>query len=367
MTLLNKIHAKVKQKDHLTFDEYMEMCLYYPGLGYYNNQDTSLDPKNSDFITGPEVSFLYAESLAQFYLKCKGHKRLDNIIEFGAGSGELCYNFLKNISNKDLPKKYYILEKSKYLIDQQKIKIAKLPKKYSDIVVWIDKIENIDNVFLIANEVLDALPAKLFLKKENKFHEKVIKIKNNELFFSTIDCDDFSKDKILNIEKRIGLEIPNNYSFEINFMYEKFFSDIFHTIENFVFIIIDYGYSEKEFYHIDRSSGTLQYYKKNTKIISPLTQQGSFDISISVDFSSVKRIAERHTIKLLTYTTQTQFLLNTGILENSYKVKDEFERNNILKNLLFPTDMGENFKIMIFCDDMHSNFELQSKDYRHKL
>ena len=266
-----------------------------------------------------------------------------------------------------MPKKYYILEKSKYLIDQQKIKIAKLPKKYSDIVEWVDNIENIDNVFLIANEVLDALPAKLFLKKENKFYEKVIRIKNNELFFSTIDCDDFSKDKILNIEKRIWLEIPNNYSFEINFMYEKFFSDIFSTIGNFVFIIIDYGYSEKEFYHIDRSSGTLQYYKKNTKIISPLTQQGTFDISISVDFSSIKRIAERHTIELLTYTTQTQFLLNTGILENSYKVKDEFERNNILKNLLFPTDMGENFKIMIFCDDMHSNFQLQSKDYRHKL
>jgi len=365
--LLRKIHAKAKQDGYLTFDEYMEMCLYYPGLGYYNNQSISLNPKNADFITGPEVSFLYTESMIQFYLRCKAHKKLDNIIEFGAGSGELCYNFLKNISDKDFPKKYYILEKSKYLIEQQKIKIARLPKKYSDVVEWIDKIENIDNVFLIANEVLDALPAKLFLKKENKFYEKVVKIKNNELFFSTIDCDDLSKDKILNIEKRIGLEIPNNYSFEINFMYEKFFSDIFSNIENFVFIIIDYGYSEKEFYHADRNSGTIQYYKKNTKIISPLTQQGTFDISISVDFSSVKRIAERHTIKLLTYTTQTQFLLNMGILENSYKVKNEFERNNILKNLLFPTDMGENFKIMIFCDDMHSNFELQSKDYRHKL
>ena len=367
MTLLNKIHAKVKQKDYLAFDEYMEMCLYYPGLGYYNNQNISLDPKNSDFITGPEVSFLYAESIVNFYLKCKAYKRIDNVIEFGAGSGELCYNFLKNISNKDLPKKYYILEKSKYLIAQQKIKVEKLPKKYRGIVEWIDKIENIDNVFLIANEVLDALPARLFLKKENKFYEKVISINNNELLFSTIGCDHLSKDRILKIEKRIGLEIPDNYNFEINFMYEKFFSDIFNSVENFVFIIIDYGYSEKEFYHPDRTSGTIQYYKKNTKVISPLAQQGSFDISISVDFSSVERIATQHDIELLSYTTQTQFLINTSILENSHKVKNEFERNNILKNLLFPTDMGENFKIMIFCDDMHSNFQLQSKDYRHKL
>ena len=69
----------------------------------------------------------------------------------------------------------------------------------------------------------------------------------------------------------------------------------------------------------------------------------------------------------MSYTTQEQFLLNTNILENSLKISDVFARNNILKTLLFPTDMGENFKIMILCDRMKNDFVMKFKDYRHKL
>ena len=71
--------------------------------------------------------------------------------------------------------------------------------------------------------------------------------------------------------------------------------------------------------------------------------------------------------QLMSYTTQEQFLLNTNILENSLKISDIYTRNNVLKSLLFPTDMGENFKIMIMCDDMNNNSIMKFKDYRHKL
>ena len=69
----------------------------------------------------------------------------------------------------------------------------------------------------------------------------------------------------------------------------------------------------------------------------------------------------------MSYTTQEQFLLNTNILENSLKISDIFKRNNALKSLLFPTDMGENFKIMIVCDDIKNDLIMRFKDYRHKL
>ena len=72
-------------------------------------------------------------------------------------------------------------------------------------------------------------------------------------------------------------------------------------------------------------------------------------------------------LQLISYTTQTEFLLNTNILENSSKISDTNEKSNILKTLLFPTDMGENFKMMILCDDIDTNFKLSFKDYRHKL
>ena len=166
---------------------------------------------------------------------------------------------------------------------------------------------------------------------------------------------------------RIGSSIPNNYIFEINTLYEKFLSDSISGVKNFIFLIIDYGYNEKEFYHPERTKGTIQFYKNHKKISDPLTDQGNFDISTSVDFSRVNRISNLNNLQLVSYTTQTEFLLNTNILENSLKINDSNKKNNILKTLLLPSDMGENFKMMILCDDDDGNFKMPFKDFRHKL
>ena len=91
------------------------------------------------------------------------------------------------------------------------------------------------------------------------------------------------------------------------------------------------------------------------------------DLVFPLYFSSLLTFANLFRLQLMSYTTQEQFLLNTNILENSEKITDVFTRNNILKSLLFPTDMGENFKIMILCDHMKSDFIINFKDYRHKL
>ena len=101
MELNKKIHAKVKHNGYIAFDDYMEMCLYYDDLGYYNNKNISLNPKNSDFITGPEISPIYTDSIINFYNNCKKNKEIDYVLEFGAGSGELAYNFLKNVTSNN--------------------------------------------------------------------------------------------------------------------------------------------------------------------------------------------------------------------------------------------------------------------------
>ena len=68
-----------------------------------------------------------------------------------------------------------------------KNKINSLPKEIAKNVEWIDNIKNLKNVFS-CQWVLDAIPSKRFIKKDNNF-EKVIKIKNDKLFYSLIDCE----------------------------------------------------------------------------------------------------------------------------------------------------------------------------------
>ena len=97
MELLEKIHAKIQQNGFITFDEYMDMSLYFPKYGYYNSKRTDFHPKNSDFITAPELSAIYTNSIVKFYTDSRKYKNIENVLEFGAGSGEMAYNFLKNV------------------------------------------------------------------------------------------------------------------------------------------------------------------------------------------------------------------------------------------------------------------------------
>lgn len=368
MNLTKEIHAKIKQEGYLTFDEFIDMSLYFPNYGYYNNPNTEFGPKNSDFITAPEISEIYTCSILKFYKDIRKHKKIENVLEFGAGSGAMAFNFLNNCDAKNLPNKYYIVEKNIHLIEKQNKKLKKLSKNLYEKIVWVKDIKAIDDVFIIANEILDAIPAKFFKKKDDKFFEKSVKEEDEKLVISLLDCKEYLLEEIYSIESRLGNKIPNSYSFEINFLQEKFLSEIFNKINNFILLIIDYGYHEEEFFHPQRKNGTVQFYKNHCKIEDIFSYpHGSFDISVSVDFSRVFRTALNYGIKLYSFTTQSQFLLNTNILEFAQKIEGESDKNNILKTLLFPSDMGENFKIMVLCDDISGEFQSSFKDFRHKL
>ncbi len=368
MELLEKIHAKIQQNGFITFDEYMDMSLYFPKYGYYNSERTDFHPKNSDFITAPELSAIYTNSIVKFYTDSRKHKKIENVLEFGAGSGEMAYNFLKKCNSKDLPTNYFIIEKNANLIKKQKNKLQKLPKNLFEKINWVDNSYVSENVFIIANEILDAIPSKIFYKEDNKFYEKCIIEEEGNLAFSLKDCNGNYLKEIHSIEDRLNRKLPNSYTFEINMRIESFLLNIFKNSKNFLLMIIDYGYHEDEFFHPQRKNGTVQFYKNHKKINDIFSfQQGSFDISISVNFSNIYRIAKRNSIELYSFTTQSEFLLNMNILELAKEIEGNSERNNILKTLLFPTDMGENFKFMFLSDFIIKDFKSSFKDYRHKL
>ena len=99
-------------------------------------------------------------------------------------------------------------------------------------------------------------------------------------------------------------------------------------------MIIDYGYHEDEFFHPQRKNGTVQFYKNHKKINDIFSfQQGSFDISISVNFSNIYRIAKRNSIELYSFTTQSEFLLNMNILELAKEIEGNSERNNMRRKV----------------------------------
>ena len=134
--------------------------------------------KNGDFTTAPNISILFSEILDIWciaFWENLGYPKKINIIELGAGNGEMMHQMIKvfqKFKKFENASKYFILEKSQFL---KKIQKKKIPHNK---VAWINSLNDLKNgpnIFL-ANEFFDALPVKQFIKKNNLWFEKKVKL-----------------------------------------------------------------------------------------------------------------------------------------------------------------------------------------------
>ena len=100
MPLQEIIIEKIKQNGPISFRDYMEMALYYPGLGYYTSPKEKFG-KEGDYYTSPVISSIYGQMVARqleemWYLMNKGPF---TIVEYGAGAGALASAIIQTLKN----------------------------------------------------------------------------------------------------------------------------------------------------------------------------------------------------------------------------------------------------------------------------
>ena len=176
---------KSKKNLNIPLDQFINYSLYNKESGYYMKK--SHFGKNGDFITAPNISRLFTEMIAIWIIsfwKSLGSPKKFNLIELGAGNGEMMKVLIESFENfPDFLKScnFIIHEKSPLLIKVQKKKLQKID------ILWkskIDKIKKIPSIF-IANEFFDAMPIKQFRKKKNLWFEKFVNFTDtdNAFFF----------------------------------------------------------------------------------------------------------------------------------------------------------------------------------------
>ena len=99
--LVEAIIARIEQCDGaIGFDEYMQMALYQPGLGYYSGAALKFGA-GGDFVTAPEISSLFGYCVARQIASLLDQGCAASILEFGAGTGKLCVQIMENMSRQD--------------------------------------------------------------------------------------------------------------------------------------------------------------------------------------------------------------------------------------------------------------------------
>jgi len=334
---------KISNNKHISFDKFVDIALYHKKTGYYMKKNPF--GKDGDFITAPNISILFSEMLAIWciaFWEHLGYPKKINIIELGAGNGEMMcqmikvferFNKFKDSSN------YFILEKSQFLKKIQKKKL----NSYK--ITWlnsINKLKNGPNIFL-ANEFFDALPIKQFIKKKNKWYEKSIK-KNNINKFEFVNVIT----NIKNLEKKIEINLSKNQKIiefsPLTYDYLNIISKKINTFQGGL-LIVDYGYLKKKM----RDSLQSIYKHKFNNILDNFSKS---DITYNLNFFLLKKIVKKLNLKVAGLTSQRNFLTRLGILNRAEilaknlqfsKKADIYYR---IKRLIDRNFMGELFKVM---------------------
>src|SRR5512135_1691441 len=146
----------------LDFARYMELVLYAPGLGYYSAGATKFGAAG-DFVTAPELGFVFARCLARALAPTLRETRGD-VLELGPGSGALAAELLLELERLDaLPVRYSLLERSADLRERQRALAAQRCPHLEKLTEWLDAPPAQPwRGVLVANEVIDALPVRLF-------------------------------------------------------------------------------------------------------------------------------------------------------------------------------------------------------------
>ena len=294
------------------FDDFMARALYTPGLGYYANDSLKFGQMpagvdgvkgaGSDFVTAPELSPHFGRTLARQAAQALDASGTSDIWEFGAGSGALALQVLDALGERIT--RYTIVDLSGVLRERQREKLA----AHGDKVRWATE-----------------LPEKM----------RGVALHEGRYTYADTPTD-----------LRPPLEVVGNHDYvtEIHPQAEGFVRTLADRLVAGAVFLLDYGFPEHEYYHPQRSMGTVMCHRAHLLDADPLADVGHKDITAHVNFTGIALAAQEAGLDVLGYTSQGRFLLNCGLLDGLENAS--LPERTMVQKLVHEHEMGELFKVI---------------------
>ncbi len=363
--LVARIVQEITKCHAIDFARFMELALYTPGLGYYSAGRQKFG-EGGDFVTAPELSPLFSRMLARQCAEILLELSGGDILEFGAGSGAMAATILAELQALNaVPRRYAILELSPDLRQRQQALIReRLPALFPR-VEWLDQLPGSFRGVVLGNEVLDAMPVQCFIVTSDGARLLEIAQTRGRFFWQ---LGAVARD----IDERIAAyALPIGYVSETNGHAEAWVRSIGDRLEAGAILLVDYGFPRAEFYHPQRSTGTLMCHYRHRAHGDPLINIGLQDITAHVDFTAMAEAASSTGLDVLGYSSQAAFLLSLGIadaINDSTQPLPHLILAQQIKKLTLPSEMGELFKVIAFGRGLASPLRgFQMQDRRSRL
>ena len=369
MSAEEEIRRRIAEKGPITFGEFMEVALYWPGGGYYTSSRNADPPRgggreqpqgiqvseerigaSGDYFTSPlahpAFGALIAVQLYQMWriLDCPG---VFTVLEPGAGDGLLCRDVLEYAGeiSRDFRDslRYFCIDRrsgaghERGLAGAHRIVADTLP--FQGMVGCI-----------LSNELLDAFPVRQVVMQPEGLREVYV----DQVGGLLIACTDYTFD-VGPVSRLTDLDfVPaEGQTLEINVDLASWAFGVSRALERGFVLTVDYGRSAKELYSAEeRFRGTLTTFYRHVQTDSPLERIGRQDMTSQVDFTSVVRLGKRAGLDFLDITNQRSFLGNLGMghmlerLRSAVPDRMEFADNRRgMQELVSPDGLGD-FKVL---------------------
>ena len=352
--LISEIKKQIEKKNRITFAEFMDIALYWPGKGYYTSENVRWG-KDGDYLTSIDVSPVFGRLLAYQINEMwqnLGSPPQFSIIEVGAGREELSFH-IRDTIKKLFPEFYKAADFQ--LVDVNPIHIQKLEERTS----FHSSIEDIKPGItgcIISNELIDAFPVHRVVEMDGL---KEIYVGYEDAGFMEIRGE-LSTSGLNDYLEKIGIKLEQGQKAEINLKALDWIKSIGALLERGFVITVDYGLPARELFRHNRNGNLLCYYR-HTMNNNPFHQIGYQDITAKVDFTSLAAAGRDAGLEVTGFTTQFYFFMGIGALGEFKEVEelnmgnlDAFQWNQGIKELMLPGGMGDDFKVLIQHKDVEA-------------
>lgn len=347
------LHDIIAQQGPLPVAEYMMLCLTHPQHGYYTTGSpvggrASSERQGGDFITAPEISQMFGEMIGVWCMEvwqALGEPTPFSLVEVGPGRGTLMRDLLRvadALPGFKQAAEIHLVEVSPTLAEQQSLLLT--PTNAS--LRWISDIDALPDqpAIFIANELLDALPFRQWVKRGDAWHERAVGLDGERLTFVT------RPNTLPTASLPHGHEQePEGMIFETAPAREGFIARLatFLNERNGAALMLDYG-------HLKTGFGDTFQAVRDHAHVDVLDEPGRCDLTSHVDFAPLTTIAQEARCVVPPPVTQGEFLLDLGLLERAGNLGADHPPNiqdslrKAVERLAGPQHMGTLFKAMAF-------------------
>jgi NADH dehydrogenase [ubiquinone] 1 alpha subcomplex assembly factor 7 len=342
--LAEKIARRIRTEGPLTLAAYMAMALHDPVAGYYARRNPI--GAAGDFTTAPEISQIFGELIGLWCAELwRKMGRPDPVIlaELGPGRGQLMRDLLRAAAS--VPQfrralRLHLVENSPILRAEQEKQLMEAEPR------WVERIEDLPDgpMLLVANEFLDALPIRQFVRGSDHWSERMVGIdRGDRLVF--VDGPESPAVTLL-VPQRLRQSVPGTVA-EICPAALGLAAALGTRLarQSGAALFIDYGYINGS------PAPTLQAARQHRQV-SPLAVPGTADLSAHVDFAAFAETAQASGAEVYGPISQREFLLALGAelrlaaLSARATPNQRQALESGVRRLLDPAEMGDRFKVI---------------------